>query len=251
MDGFERRSLRYTNAAAGLEVYDAWSKMFAKDVLLKVYSRSQVSQADVLAKAAVKQAQSGAEGNAWLKDVLIAREDYKTGNYKVVFVYEKLSAEVDVSVVERDDSSGNYAHGLSSYSLLPLLATNPHTLMSLHEAFSPALNQKVIVKSYQCAFIDEAGSYLREALIQASVSANCPYNCQLLDVSVAGEADVRQTHISLVMERLGQDVEKDIERRNEEARPYTETDLLQFICDVSEGLLHAKKLVSRYTENCA
>lgn len=244
MDAYVVEGEVYRSEVGNFRVYEATSRNAKGAFLVKTYNRREIEAADVLAKEAVRQAQAGRVANCRLKDIVVVRPDYARMDYQLHLVYELLERRADLSVVQQDDSQAPHSGGLQNYELRQTLYSNSFTLMQLTEAISRSSQEVVIVKSFLSFDIAEASQHLREALVQAEVSAQCTKNCRLLDIAVESMSrGSKEVKVCIVMEKMHADLNQDVEGRAKSRNLYSEYELLAMMRDVMEGLLYAKKLV--------
>lgn len=247
MESYALRSVLYEGAT--FKTHEAWSERDQKDVIVKVYKRSDMLAAECLLKEAMRQAREKPQESAALIDVVLCPAGRRgTGKELFVnFVLEKRESIVKRDIIERDDDRGQFQHEMDGYDNLQRLYAQGHK--EIYSANSMYLKRDVIIKRQLCQVVSETNDLVKEAFMLAYVEH--PYNCQLFDIGVLMNPGESCFKFCIVMEKFESDVSKDLTARVMRGQPYTEVELLQCLRDVAEGFAHAKNLVTFYTEHRA
>lgn len=124
-----------------------------------------------------------------------------------------------------------------SASSVPLY-TNKDTSVKMEvlTARLGVLATPVVIKTYHCGFCN-INDFIREALLQVRLTSD--YTCQLLDFSICKGSE-QLFEVRLIMERLEEDLEADIKRRESQKITYTEAELKRILECMAEALMFGK-----------
>ena len=166
-------------------------------------------------------------------------QDATLDSFSVVYAYEKLERDIPPSLFAPPPIAHNHSPGLSAYP-----SRHPFPAFSVLAKLSQAesCTGPVIIKTYSCYDANKANPVIREAFLQAFVEH--PHNCPVFDLCMTwNKPKLRYFKLHIVVERLERDLLAESEQRRKANQRYSEEELLRVLKDVTEGLLHAKRMV--------
>lgn len=206
--------------------------------LFKRYHCPTLVHVDSLVKTALTIARIGAEGGLQLVEVVPIEEE--TGKYTVSFVY-RMEGNVQEDVLHRNDGHHIHRRFLEGYSMKQRLR-NRNDMYTMDLASCEDSGSDMIVKA-SCHYVLRK---LRPQIGKALLHARLEHRNvgRIVDIAVL------QNHVgyavALVFERMTTDLKSEIIRKVSIGQPYTETELLKLLADMSSALAYIhEKVITR------